>query len=94
MAKLSGKTLQSLIIIQTNKRLSFSQDDTSSYEQWVIVLKQESDTVQIEALMLTFKLSKRESEVLYWAFKGKISLDISDIFSSSPRTIKKFRTFF
>lgn len=64
MAKLSGKTLQSLIIIQTNKRLSFSQDDTSSYEQWVIVLKQESDTVQIEALMLTFKLSKRESEIL------------------------------
>jgi len=53
------------------------------------VLREESHTAQIEALMLTFKLTKRESEVLYWAFKGKKSLDISDILIISPRTIKK-----
>jgi DNA-binding CsgD family transcriptional regulator len=49
------------------------------------VLREESHTAQIEALMLTFKLTKRESEVLCWVFKGKTS----DILSSSPRTIKK-----
>jgi DNA-binding CsgD family transcriptional regulator len=54
----------------------------------VIVLSEESHTAQIEALMLTFKLTKRESEVLYWAFKGKTSLDISDILSSSPEPVK------
>ncbi len=88
-ADVSGKTLQPLTIIQSTKRLSFSPADISSDEQWVIVLREESDTAQIEALMLTFKLTKRESEVLYWAIKGKTSRDIGDILSSSPRTINK-----
>lgn len=69
--------------------MGFSPADISSDEQWVIVLREESDTAQIEALMLTFKLTKRESEVLYWAIKGKTSRDIGDILSSSPRTINK-----
>ncbi len=88
-ANVSGKTLQPLTIIQSTKRLSFSPADISSDEQWVIVLREESDAAQIEALMLTFKLTKRESEVLYWAIKGKTSRDIGDILSSSPRTINK-----
>ncbi|WP_020167126.1 MULTISPECIES: response regulator transcription factor [Methylotenera] len=88
-ADASGKTLQAMTIIQSTKRLSFSPADISSDEQWVIVLREESDTAQIEALMLTFKLTKRESEVLYWAIKGKTSRDIGDILSSSPRTINK-----
>jgi CheY-like chemotaxis protein/DNA-binding CsgD family transcriptional regulator len=88
-ADVSGKTLQPLTIIQSSKRLSFSPADISSDEQWVIVLREESDAAQIEALMLTFKLTKRESEVLYWAIKGKTSRDIGDILSSSPRTINK-----
>jgi CheY-like chemotaxis protein/DNA-binding CsgD family transcriptional regulator len=88
-ADISGKTLQPLTIIQSSKRLSFSPADISSDEQWVIVLREESDAAQIEALMLTFKLTKRESEVLYWAIKGKTSRDIGDILSSSPRTINK-----
>lgn len=88
-ADVSGKTLQAMTIIQSTRRLSFSPADISSDEQWVIVLREESDTAQIEALMLTFKLTKRESEVLYWAIKGKTSRDIGDILSSSPRTINK-----
>jgi DNA-binding CsgD family transcriptional regulator len=36
-----------------------------------------------------FKLTKRESEVLYWATKGKTNKDIADILAASPRTINK-----
>ena len=88
-ADASGKTLQTFTIIQNTKRLSFTPADVSSDEQWMIVLREVSDSAQIEALMLTFKLTKRESEVLYWAIKGKTSRDIGDILTTSPRTINK-----
>lgn len=85
----TGKTLLPFTIIQSTKRLTFSPADLTSDEQWMIALREESDAAQIEALMLTFKLTKRESEVLYWAIKGKTSRDIGDILSASPRTINK-----
>jgi CheY-like chemotaxis protein/DNA-binding CsgD family transcriptional regulator len=85
----SGKTLESLTIIQSAKRLILSPADTSSEEQWMIMLREESDAAQIEALIHLFKLTKRESEVLYWTIKGKTSRDIGDILGSSPRTVNK-----
>jgi CheY-like chemotaxis protein/DNA-binding CsgD family transcriptional regulator len=85
----SGKTLQSFTVIQSSRRLTFHPADVSSDEQWMIILREESDAAQIEALMLTFKLTKRESEVLYWTIKGKTSRDIGDILGASPRTINK-----
>lgn len=86
---LSGKSLQALVVIQSAQRLTLSPTDTHSDEQWVIILREESDSAQIEALMVTFKLTKRESEVLYWAIKGKTSRDIGDILNTSPRTVNK-----
>lgn len=85
----SGKTLAPLTIIQSAKRLILSPADIASEEQWMIVLREESDAAQIEALMHIFKLTKRESEVLYWTIKGKTSRDIGDILGSSPRTVNK-----
>mgnify|MGYP005992167037 CR=1 FL=1 len=85
----SGQTLEPLIIIQSAKRLTLSPADLTSDEQWMIVLREESDVAQIEALMHLFKLTKRESEVLYWTIKGKTSRDIGDILGSSPRTVNK-----
>ncbi len=85
----SGQTLEPLIIIQSAKRLTLSPADLTSDEQWMIVLREESDVAQIEALMHVFKLTKRESEVLYWTIKGKTSRDIGDILGSSPRTVNK-----
>jgi DNA-binding CsgD family transcriptional regulator len=85
----SGKTLESLTIIQSAKRLILSPAEMTGDEQWMIVLREESDTAQIEALMHIFKLTKRESEVLYWTIKGKTSRDIGDILGSSPRTVNK-----
>ena len=85
----TGQTLEPLIIIQSAKRLTLSPADLTSDEQWMIVLREESDVAQIEALMHLFKLTKRESEVLYWTIKGKTSRDIGDILGSSPRTVNK-----
>lgn len=85
----SGKTLEALTIIQSNKRLILTPADLSSDEQWMILLREESYTAQIEALIHIFKLTKRESEVLYWTIKGKTSRDVGDILGSSPRTVNK-----
>jgi CheY-like chemotaxis protein/DNA-binding CsgD family transcriptional regulator len=83
------KQPESLTIIRSADRLTFSIVDPSNQEQWVILLREESDEAQIEALSAVFKLTKRESEVLYWATKGKTNKDIADILAASPRTINK-----
>ena len=44
---------------------------------------------RLNALINTFGLTKRESEVLYWAIKGKTNRDIGDILGTSPRTVNK-----
>ena len=85
----TGKTLEPLTIIQSAKRLILSLADLTNEEQWMIVLREESDAAQIEALIHIFKLTKRESEVLYWTTKGKTSRDIGEILGSSPRTVNK-----
>lgn len=85
----SGANLQPLTIIHGANRLIFSAADLSDEKQWIILLREESDSAQIEALMATFKLTKRESEVLYWTIKGKTNRDIGDILGSSTRTVNK-----
>ena len=55
----------------------------------MIVLREESDTAQIEKLMASFKLTQRESEVLNWVIKGKTNRDIGDILGTRPKTITK-----
>jgi DNA-binding CsgD family transcriptional regulator len=56
---------------------------------WLIVMREVSDTAVIEAMSLSFKLTAREAEVLYWVVKGKINRDIADILGASPATVKK-----
>ena len=80
---------QTLNIIKGSSRLTLSLADDSSDEQWIVLLSEESDEAQIHALTTTFKLTKRESEVLYWAIKGKTNRDIGDILGTSPRTVNK-----
>lgn len=84
-----GGATQPLVIIKGADRLIFSAAAFSADEHWVILMREESDAAQIEALMTTFSLTKRESEVLYWAIKGKTNRDIGDILGTSPRTINK-----
>jgi CheY-like chemotaxis protein/DNA-binding CsgD family transcriptional regulator len=56
---------------------------------WLIVMREVSDTAVIEAMSLSFQLTAREAEVLYWVVKGKTNRDIGDILGSSPMTVKK-----
>lgn len=83
------KQTESLTIIKSTDRLTFTVVDLRNQEQWIVLLREESDGAQIEALCAVFKLTKRESEVLYWATKGKTNKDIADILDASPRTINK-----
>lgn len=87
--KASGAETNPLTVVQGSGRLIFSPADLNAEEQWVIILREESDAAQIEALMQAFGLTQRESEVLYWAIKGKTNRDIGDILGTSPRTVNK-----
>jgi CheY-like chemotaxis protein/DNA-binding CsgD family transcriptional regulator len=75
------------------KRLTFRLHqqigDSDAGGDWLIVMREVSDTAVIEAMSLSFKLTAREAEVLYWVVKGKTNKDIGDILGSSPMTVKK-----
>ncbi|KQW63752.1 LuxR family transcriptional regulator [Variovorax sp. Root411] len=64
-----------------------SSDDEG--DEWMIVMREVSDTGVIEAMSLSLKLTAREAEVLYWVVKGKTNKDIGEILGSSPATAKK-----
>ncbi len=70
-------------------RLHRQTGDDDAGGEWLIVMREESDAAVIEAMSLSFKLTAREAEVLYWVVKGKINRDIADIVGASPATVKK-----
>ena len=63
--------------------------DSDAGNDWLIVMREVSDATVIEAMSLSFKLTAREAEVLYWVVKGKINRDIGEILGTSPMTVKK-----
>jgi CheY-like chemotaxis protein/DNA-binding CsgD family transcriptional regulator len=75
------------------KRLTFrlhqQTGDSEGGGDWLIIMQEVLDESVIEAMSLSFKLTPREAEVLYWVVKGKINRDIGDILGSSPMTVKK-----
>jgi DNA-binding response OmpR family regulator len=64
-------------------------DEGQQEGDWLIIMREVNDAAVIEALGLSFKLTAREAEVLYWVIKGKTNKDIGDILGSSPATAKK-----
>jgi DNA-binding NarL/FixJ family response regulator len=80
---------QPLTVIRGAARLIFNAADVRGGEQWMIVLREESDTARVQALMALFQLTQRESEVLHWVIQGKTNRDIGDILGMSPRTVNK-----
>jgi DNA-binding response OmpR family regulator/DNA-binding CsgD family transcriptional regulator len=77
-------------------RLSFrlhqqlSDSDAGAEDgEWLVVMREVSDSAVIESMSLAFKLTAKEAEVLYWVVKGKTNKDIGDILGSSPMTVKK-----
>jgi DNA-binding response OmpR family regulator/DNA-binding CsgD family transcriptional regulator len=84
-----------LNVQQGPRRLSIRLHRQTGDDDWLIVMREVSDTAVIEAMSLSLKLTLREAEVLYWVVKGKINRDIADILGTSPATVKKHleRTF-
>ncbi|MBE7942252.1 MULTISPECIES: response regulator transcription factor [Ramlibacter] len=79
-----------LAIERGARRLTFRlHQQTGDDDDWLIVMREASDGAVIEAMSLSFKLTAREAEVLYWVVKGKINRDIADIVGASPATVKK-----
>ena len=82
-----------LAIEQGARRLTFrlhqQAGDSAGGGDWLIVMREVSDAKIIESMSLSFKLTAREAEVLYWVVKGKINRDIGDILGASPATVKK-----
>lgn len=78
-----------LNIQRSDSRLILNFQEQTTDGEWLIVLREESDAAMIEALTLTFRLTQKEAEVLYWVARGKTSRDIGDILGSSPRTVNK-----
>ncbi|MBH2018982.1 MAG: response regulator transcription factor [Burkholderiales bacterium] len=82
-----------LTIEQGPRRLTFrlhqQTDDSDSGGDWLIVMREISDDAVVEAISLSFNLTAREAEVLYWVVKGKVNRDIGDILGASPATVKK-----
>ncbi len=70
-------------------RLHQQIGDSEGGGDWLIIMREQSDESVIDAMALSFKLTPREAEVLYWVVKGKINRDIGDILGSSPMTVKK-----
>jgi DNA-binding CsgD family transcriptional regulator len=82
-----------LSIEQGPKRLSFRLHqqigDLEGGGDWLIIMREVSDESVIDAMALSFKLTPREAEVLYWVVKGKTNRDIGEILGASPMTVKK-----
>ncbi len=88
-ARRDGHAFPPLTISNGTKRLVFTLHERAGEDEWLLALREESDTAVIEALQAAFRLTTREAEVLYWVIKGKTSPDIGEILGSSPRTVNK-----
>ena len=63
--------------------------DDAGDDEWLIVASEANDAALLEAMMLGFKLTAREAEVLHWVARGKTNRDVGDILGTSPRTVTK-----
>jgi len=75
--------------LRLHQQTDDGDDGDASSGDWLIIMRELSDTNVIEAMSLSLKLTAREAEVLYWVVKGKTNRDIGEILGSSPATVKK-----
>ena len=88
-ARQAGQPPGNLLYSDGHRRLLASFHDRTGDDEWLVVLREENDASAVESLIATFRLTRKEAEVLYWVVQGKTSKDIGDILGSSPRTVNK-----
>ena len=64
-------------------------DNDVGEAEWLIVASQTDDAALIEAMVLAFRLTAREAEVLLWVVRGKTNRDVAEILGTAPRTVTK-----
>jgi DNA-binding response OmpR family regulator/DNA-binding CsgD family transcriptional regulator len=85
----AGQEPKPLALVKEARQLVLTLQERTSDDDWLVVMREVSDTAVLEAMMQGFRLTLREAEVLYWVTKGKTNRDIGDILGSSPATVKK-----
>jgi CheY-like chemotaxis protein/DNA-binding CsgD family transcriptional regulator len=90
----AGADALTLTISRAGRRLNFMlhpmSEDGGHEGEWLLVLREESETALLQGLLHAFPtLTARESEVLYWVVQGKTNREIGDILGNSPRTVHK-----
>jgi DNA-binding NarL/FixJ family response regulator len=85
----AGREVRPLASARSARQLVCTLQGRTVDDDWLVVLREVSDAATVEATMQAFRLTLRESEVLYWVVKGKTNRDIGDILGSSPATVKK-----
>ena len=88
-AAAAGRDVRPLSNARGGRQLVCTLQGRTVDDDWLVVLREVSDAATVQATMLAFGLTLRESEVLYWVAKGKTNRDIGDILGSSPATVKK-----
>lgn len=88
-AKAAGAEALPFNALRGDKRLTLTLLYPSGEEEWLLLLREESEKANIEILKRSLKLTPRESEVLYWVSKGKTNREIGNILGASPRTVNK-----
>jgi len=84
-----GREPRTLSVASGDRQLVLALQQRTGDDDLLIVMREVSDAVVVQALVQALKLTLREAEVLYWVAKGKTNRDIGDILGSSPATVKK-----
>ncbi len=92
----AGADPATLTVARGSRRITFALHampeetvEDASDGEWLVVMRESDDASVVEAVMLNFKITAREAEVLYWVVKGKTNRDIGDTLGTSPRTVTK-----
>ena len=89
VASRKGQEPNHLLVGQGSRRILASFHDQTGDQEWLVVLREDSEAALLDGLLRHFPLTAREAEVLYWVIQGKTNPDIAEILSLSPRTVHK-----
>jgi len=91
-ARRQGHDYPPLSVMRGVSRLEFTAADLSNNEQWMIVLREESECAQVQVLMNLFRMTLREAEVLHWLSRGRSTHDIGRLLGATPQMVDSYVT--